>query len=881
MVPGEPAQVVQSYGLESLIGVSARVIDVREFTLRRTAAGARYKQTQHYPHDDGFHGVGGIILKNHLEDLWGAQAESIISSLAERGFCELLDGDDESWVLTSRFRNLSVENFYLGLGTETDAGVYNSLDALLWVGLPDTEGVERFLSELDTEDAAGTAHRISDMEYWFRQGVSIVAVRFREQPSPELILLIDHKRQVIQQERMQNFFHVVGTYNSDSSMWMNESNRNRRFFSIIEHLLVYSWRPFDMARCEVSIDAAGDEGLIASGTLWMEFSENGSPSSGFDHIGNRFPPAQNNAKEFVVNDVALGASRLTSETSTMSIRMVSRSSGNVDPRQNILTHNFVKLFIESVGKLIDVIMPVIRQEEALSNLQWRSFLDTQRLRNIEYGENLHCILNGSLKLAQTIFGVSNMRVFSEDREIVHMLELFARMEDDRKVYQLADRPLTPDEILKEQLLIFPIREIPGGRVLLYMELPQLGERPLYPEIANSYLTGTKFWSDINEEALLLGITDLGDFLFFIVTECLAANPKAVLENLVRRLPVRGTRDDPEVLMKLSERVMNRNTRFFDFFATLSAAMESGLAYMRGRRDNLTGLYNRQHFASLLNEYFSRPGFSFGLIFIDMDNFKIFNDAVSHGFGDKILSSLANRMIEAAESIPNAVPGRFGGDEFCFSIGEAKLEDFQDFSIRMFQDIADRPIEVTLYLDDRPEGPEMEINLMGFLYRLLRPDVGSRQASRTEYIEMTGMGTKDQLMDIWKYYRMLAGESPDEKPYSEQRIVDDMADTIEDKILYNKIFFDIDEELRTIIYLFVNLQMNDFTTSRIRESLIKQVGNRSITRLMQMKVSGGLAHSSENRLRSTESLFKAADSRAYLAKHNGRNCLFGIDGRRLA
>ena len=88
-------------------------------------------------------------------------------------------------------------------------------------------------------------------------------------------------------------------------------------------------------------------------------------------------------------------------------------------------------------------------------------------------------------------------------------------------------------------------------------------------------------------------------------------------------------------------------------------------------------------------------------------------------------------------------------------------------------------------------------------------------------------------------------------------------------------------MRTIIYLFVNLQMNDFTTSRIRESLIKQVGNRSITRLMQMKVSGGLAHSSENRLRSTESLFKAADSRAYLAKHNGRNCLFGIDGRRLA
>ena len=622
-------------------------------------------------------------------------------------------------------------------------------------------------------------------------------------------------------------------------------------------------------------------GLIASGTLWMEFSETGTPSSGFDHIGNRFAPAADDGKEFVVNDVALGAGRLSTETSTMSIRMVSRSSGNVDPRQNILTHNFVELFIESVGKLIDVIMPVIRQEEAIDNLQWKSFLDTQRLKNLEYGENLHRILNESLKLAENIFGVSRMWVFSEDREIVHMLELFARMEDDQKVYQIASRPFTPDEILKEQLLIFPIREIPGGRILLYLELPRITDHPIYPEIANNYLVGTRFWNDIHEEALILGITDLGDFLFFIVTECLASNPKAVLEKLIQRLPVRGTRNDPELLIKLSERVMNRNARFFDFFATLGAAMESGLAYMRGRRDNLTGLYNRQHFESLLNEYFSRPAFSFGLMFIDMDNFKIFNDAISHSFGDKILSALAARMIESAESTPDSVPCRFGGDEFCFSIGNVKLEDFQNLSIQVFQSIAAQPIAVTFYFDDRPEGAEMEINIMGFLYRLLRPDVGSRQASRTEYIEMSSMSSKEQLLDIWKHYRMLAGESADEEPLSDKQIVDDIADTIEDKIIYNRIFSDIDDEFKTIIRLFVNLQLNDFTTNRIRESLIKEVGHNSIERFIPLKVSGGLAHSSENRLRSIESLFKAADSRAYLAKHNGRNCLFGIDGRRLA
>lgn len=882
MVSGEPTQLVRSCGLESLIGVSDQVIDVREFILRRSASdGARYKQTQHYPHEDGFHAAGRAISKNILEDIWGSQTEYITNSLVERGFCNRLEGDEERWELTSRFRNLSVENFYLGLGTETDADIYHALDELLWVTLPENDGVKRFLIQLDTNHKVGTAHHISEREYWFRQGLLIVAVRFHSPPSPELILLIDYKRQVIQQEMMRNFFHVVGTYNADSSIWMNETNRTRRFFSIIEHLLVYSWRPFDMARCEVSIDTAGDEGLIASGTLWMEFSETGAPSSGFDHIGNRFPPAADNSREFVVNDVAVGAGRLTSETSTMSIRMVSRSLGNVDPRQNILIHNLVRLFIESVGKLIDIIMPVIRQQEALDNLQWRSFLDTQRLKNLEFGENLHRILNESLKLAENIFGVSKIRVFSEDREIIHMLELFARIEDNQKVYQLAALPFTPDQILKEQLLIFPIRQIPGGRVLLYMELPRVTDHPLYPEIANSYLVGTRFWNDINEEALLLGIKDLGDFLFFIVTECLASNPKAVLEKLVQRLPIRGGTNDPELLVKLSERVMNKNARFFDFFAALSAAMESGLAYMRGRRDNLTGLYNRPHFESLLNEYFSRPAFSFGLMFIDMDNFKIFNDAVSHSFGDKILSFLANRMIEAAESISDSVPVRFGGDEFYFSIGNVKQEDFENFSIQVFQSITAQPMAVTFYFDDRPEGTAMEINIMGFLYRLLRPDVGSRQASLTEYIEMSGMSSKEQMLDIWKHYRMLARESADEEPPSDQQIVEDIADTIENKIIYNRILSDIDDQFKTIIRLFINLQMNDFTTNRIRESLIEEVGSHSIERFIPLKVSGGLAHSSENRLRSIESLFKAADSRVYLAKHNGRGCLFGIDGRRLA
>ena len=609
---------------------------------------------------------------------------------------------------------------------------------------------------------------------------------------------------------------------------------------------------------------------------------NGIASSRFDRMEKRFSPAKSGSFEFTVNEVALRAAESAGDSSYLSLHMVSRSAGNVDPRRNILTHRFVKLFIESVGKLIDVIMPVIRREEAIQNLRWRYFLDSLRLRALDYGENLHHIVSDSLEVLKKFFGVSEVSIFSEDKDLTHMLVLFSRSDLSVKSYKLLDNPLTPAKILKRQMLLFPIREIPGGRVLLYFDLPRTGNRPLNPESPNQYLMGTDVWTVVNEEALILGIIDLKDYLFFVVTECLTANPKAAYANISRRLPVRGDVDNVDLLLKLSRRVMERLTRFFDLFQAFSANLESGLAYMRGRRDNLTGLYNRQHFKSLLIESFSKPGMKLGLIFLDMDNFKIYNDAVSHDFGDKLLISLANRLIDSAEAIePDAAPGRFGGDEFCFFVSGIEKDAFEKKSIEVFRNITERPLVVSFFFDDRNEGEGMEINLISFLHRLMRPDIGSRQASRTEYVEKSNMGPKAHVIDIWKHYRMQNGESISGHKIRAEQIIEDISEAIADKILYNKIFTEIDQEISRIIRLFVTLQLKDFTTNRIRDYLIREFNSLSIERNITLKVSAGLAHNSENRLRSMESLFKAADTRAYLAKHNGRNCLFGVDGQQLA
>jgi len=893
IISGDVSPVVQSYGIDSLVSASSLISDIREFQFHQVKDGRpQYKQIRHYPSADESETGKGVFSDKTFSKLYGKQAAIVKKALIRNGYCRSGNpqaGSKDTCILTWRFRNLSAMDFEIGLGEKTDSDIFRSLDALLWQTLPPGKGVDSFITSLKssrkrspTDHNSDSVCRISELEYWFRQGVTIVSLRFSKVPSPELISLIDHKLQFIQQEKLQNYFHIISSFNADNRVWQQEKNKTRLFFEFIKNLLVFTWRPFDMERCEVSIDAVGDEGLVVSGSLRIDFSENGVPISRFDRMEKRFSRVENSDFEFMVNDVALRASEFDSQSSSLSLHMVSRSAGNVDPRRNMLTHRFVKLFLESVGKLIDVIMPVIRGEEAVQNLKWRYFLDSLRMRALDYGEDLHVILTDSLEVLRKFFGISGVLVFSEDRDLSHMLELFARSDLKEKNYKLLSAPLTPADILKKQYLLFPIREIPGGRVLLYFDLPRIGKGPLNPESPDQYLMGTDVWNIVNGEALIHGVIDLKDYLFFMVTECLTANPKAALSNLSRRLPVRGDAGDVEVLMKLSRSIMDNLSRFFDLFQALSGNLESGLAYMRGRRDNLTGLYNRQHFKFLLNESFLNPRIDLGLIFLDMDNFKIFNDAVSHDFGDKLLISLANRMIEASEIIgQEAVPGRFGGDEFCFYISGMSREIFEKSSIEVFLNITNQPLVVSFYFDDRNEGEGMEVNMISFLHRLMRPDVGSRQASRTEYIEKAHNDPKAHVIDIWKHYRMQNGKPVAGLKVRAEQIINEISAIVEDKILYNKIFTEIDSEFSRIIQVFITLQLKNYTTNRIREHLIHTFGGFSVERRITLKVSAGLAHSSENRIRSMDSMFKAADSRSYLAKSNGRNCLFGVAGERLA
>ncbi len=81
-------------------------------------------------------------------------------------------------------------------------------------------------------------------------------------------------------------------------------------------------------------------------------------------------------------------------------------------------------------------------------------------------------------------------------------------------------------------------------------------------------------------------------------------------------------------------------------------------------DALTGLPNRLRARHALSELLAdamQSGHHGALLMIDLDNFKTINDSLGHHFGDRVLETIADKLLAAAPAA--ATVARFGGDEF--------------------------------------------------------------------------------------------------------------------------------------------------------------------------------------------------------------------------
>ncbi len=88
-------------------------------------------------------------------------------------------------------------------------------------------------------------------------------------------------------------------------------------------------------------------------------------------------------------------------------------------------------------------------------------------------------------------------------------------------------------------------------------------------------------------------------------------------------------------------------------------------------DPLTGLANRTLALDRVRQAMERARrrnpYSFSLVFLDLDRFKILNDSLGHAFGDKVLMAVADVLRSSVRTLDTVA--RFGGDEFVILLEE--------------------------------------------------------------------------------------------------------------------------------------------------------------------------------------------------------------------
>lgn len=197
---------------------------------------------------------------------------------------------------------------------------------------------------------------------------------------------------------------------------------------------------------------------------------------------------------------------------------------------------------------------------------------------------------------------------------------------------------------------------------------------------------------------LLGIFEIGLSIFIsyrfgylgmivsVTTNGIAAVNMFILSNVISKV----VESDTTHLTKELEEVTNSASGLlFSLSATRVAVIVASVMiayiYEQERKsikrlewlaniDGVTGVFNHRYFQSKLEEEITRAderGSTLGMLMIDLDNFKKFNDNYGHKAGDLLLSKTSEIFMN--ETKEQGIVCRYGGDEFAILLPDANSE----------------------------------------------------------------------------------------------------------------------------------------------------------------------------------------------------------------
>ncbi|NQW10137.1 MAG: diguanylate cyclase [Alphaproteobacteria bacterium] len=114
---------------------------------------------------------------------------------------------------------------------------------------------------------------------------------------------------------------------------------------------------------------------------------------------------------------------------------------------------------------------------------------------------------------------------------------------------------------------------------------------------------------------------------------------------------------------------------------------------RSTHDTLTDIGNRRRFDEYLDQQWrlaERADYWLGLIMLDVDQFKPFNDAYGHAAGDEALRAIALALAGALFR-PTDLVTRYGGEEFAIILPDTDLEGSYHVAVRAIEAVRQRAI----------------------------------------------------------------------------------------------------------------------------------------------------------------------------------------------